>query len=273
MSEAMSQNLPAQPAQMALDVIRNITSTSDGSHVNFATIGEHIGKIMQTISGIEAVNPDVLSKTMSVFKYMVDNGGFRDITMASQAINDIAAMLTASGYSPQINQAIPAPTQAPRAKPPTTKPVSQAAPTPTATATLAPHVPGAPANQDKAEQQPTDADGGKKRKMRGLLGEDNPHLRPPSETGQKPAVNIRDSVHPDYIICLEDGKHMTMMKRHLRSVYGMTPEQYRQKWGLPPDYPMVAPQYALKKSEYAKQIGLGYSKQKAAAEKQPAFAD
>jgi len=73
----------------------------------------------------------------------------------------------------------------------------------------------------------------------------------------KPAVPIRRSVTPDYIICLEDGKKLKMLKRHLKSVYGMTPEEYRAKWGLPPDYPMVAPNYAAKRSELAKRIGLG----------------
>ncbi len=73
----------------------------------------------------------------------------------------------------------------------------------------------------------------------------------------KPAVPIRRSVHADYIICLEDGKKLKMLKRHLRTTYGMTPEEYRAKWGLPPDYPMVAPNYAKQRSEFAKEIGLG----------------
>jgi predicted transcriptional regulator len=73
----------------------------------------------------------------------------------------------------------------------------------------------------------------------------------------KPAVPIRRSVHPDYIVCLEDGKKLKMLKRHLRSAYGMSPEEYRAKWGLPADYPMVAPNYAQQRSEFAKKIGLG----------------
>src|SRR5690242_10115832 len=72
-----------------------------------------------------------------------------------------------------------------------------------------------------------------------------------------PAVPIRRSVTPDYIVCLEDGKKLKMLKRHLRSTYGMTPDEYRQKWGLPPDYPMVAPNYAEQRSAFAKKIGLG----------------
>ena len=74
---------------------------------------------------------------------------------------------------------------------------------------------------------------------------------------QKPAVSIRKSITPDYIICLEDGKQLKMLKRHLRTTYGLSPEEYRAKWGLPADYPMVAPNYALQRSEFAKKIGLG----------------
>ncbi|MFZ0692883.1 MAG: MucR family transcriptional regulator [Alphaproteobacteria bacterium] len=73
----------------------------------------------------------------------------------------------------------------------------------------------------------------------------------------KPAVAVRKSVTPDYIICLEDGKKLKMLKRHLRSTYNMTPDEYRAKWGLPPDYPMVAPNYAEQRSVFAKKIGLG----------------
>ncbi len=73
----------------------------------------------------------------------------------------------------------------------------------------------------------------------------------------KPAVPIRKSITPDYLICLEDGKKLKMLKRHLRSTYNMTPDEYRSKWGLPPDYPMVAPNYAEQRSAFAKKIGLG----------------
>ena len=72
-----------------------------------------------------------------------------------------------------------------------------------------------------------------------------------------PAVAIEDSVSGDYIVCLEDGKRLTMLKRYLRTHYGLTPEAYRAKWGLPADYPMVAPNYAAKRSALAKEIGLG----------------
>ena len=74
---------------------------------------------------------------------------------------------------------------------------------------------------------------------------------------QQPAVPIKKSVTSDYIICLEDGKKLKMLKRHLKSTYNMTPEQYREKWGLPANYPMVAPSYAARRSELAKTIGLG----------------
>jgi predicted transcriptional regulator len=77
------------------------------------------------------------------------------------------------------------------------------------------------------------------------------------QTAQKPTVPIKRSVTPDYIICLEDGKKLKMLKRYLRSNYNMTPEEYRAKWGLPADYPMVAPNYAAQRSEFAKKIGLG----------------
>ena len=73
----------------------------------------------------------------------------------------------------------------------------------------------------------------------------------------KPAVSVRRSVTPDYIICLEDGKKFKSLKRHLRTAFNLTPEQYREKWGLKPDYPMVASNYATVRSEMAKRIGLG----------------
>jgi predicted transcriptional regulator len=73
----------------------------------------------------------------------------------------------------------------------------------------------------------------------------------------RPAVPVRKSIAPDYLVCLEDGKKMKMLKRHLRTVYNMTPDEYRQKWGLPTDYPMVAPNYAEQRSVFAKKIGLG----------------
>jgi Predicted transcriptional regulator len=73
----------------------------------------------------------------------------------------------------------------------------------------------------------------------------------------QPAVPVKKSVHPDYIICLEDGKKLKMLKRHLKTAYDMTPEEYRERWGLPADYPMVAPNYAQHRSTLAKKIGLG----------------
>jgi predicted transcriptional regulator len=81
-------------------------------------------------------------------------------------------------------------------------------------------------------------------------------VAPPAERPQ-PAVPVKKSIHADYIICLEDGKKLKMLKRHLRTNYNMTPEDYRAKWNLPPEYPMVAPNYAKQRSEFAKKIGLG----------------
>ncbi len=73
----------------------------------------------------------------------------------------------------------------------------------------------------------------------------------------QPAVPIKKSIAPDYIVCLEDGKKLKMLRRHLKTSYGMTPEQYRERWNLPQDYPMVAPNYAQHRSSLAKKIGLG----------------
>ena len=82
-------------------------------------------------------------------------------------------------------------------------------------------------------------------------GEDKTQERP------KPAIAVSKSIHNDYLICLEDGKKLKMLKRYLRSTYSLSPEEYRKKWSLPADYPMVAPAYAARRSEFAKKIGLG----------------
>ena len=87
--------------------------------------------------------------------------------------------------------------------------------------------------------------------LRGLGAE------PPAPEQREPAVPIKRSVFPDYIVCLEDGKKLKMLKRHLQTAYGMSVDQYREKWGLPPSYPMVAPNYAEHRSSLAKKIGLG----------------
>ncbi len=83
------------------------------------------------------------------------------------------------------------------------------------------------------------------------------NLRQRTPSRAKPAVPIKKSVRPDYIICLDDGKKFKMLKGHLRTASNMTPDEYREKWGLPSDYPMVAPKYAEYRSELAKKIGLG----------------
>ena len=88
-----------------------------------------------------------------------------------------------------------------------------------------------------------------------LAGLGSPVVKPAEE--QKPAVSIRSSVKPDYIVCLEDGKKLKMLKRHLMTHYQLTPAEYRTKWNLPSDYPMVAPNYAEKRRALAKEIGLG----------------
>jgi predicted transcriptional regulator len=82
-------------------------------------------------------------------------------------------------------------------------------------------------------------------------------VAPVVEKAPEPAVSIRSSVKPDYIVCLEDGKKLKMLKRHLMTHYNLTPDQYRQRWSLPADYPMVAPNYAAKRRDLAKKIGLG----------------
>ncbi|WP_066799965.1 MucR family transcriptional regulator [Sphingomonas soli] len=82
------------------------------------------------------------------------------------------------------------------------------------------------------------------------------------EVKQEPAVSIRSSVKPDFIVCLEDGKKLKMLKRHLMTHYQMTPDQYRAKWNLPADYPMVAPNYAEQRRTLAKKIGLGTKRRK-----------
>lgn len=103
---------------------------------------------------------------------------------------------------------------------------------------------------------PSEALGGLIREVyRSLAGE--PTAETKAAQRPEPAVNPAKSVFPDYIICLEDGKKLKMLRRHLKSSYGMTPEQYRERWNLRTDYPMVAPNYAQQRSNLAKKIGLG----------------
>ncbi|MGX9982746.1 MucR family transcriptional regulator [Methylobacterium fujisawaense] len=93
-----------------------------------------------------------------------------------------------------------------------------------------------------------------------LHGLGEPAITPMEEL--RPAVPVRRSVQPDFIVCLEDGKKFKSLKRHLRTHYNLTPEEYRTKWGLPPDYPMVAPNYAAARSSLAKSMGLGHQRRK-----------
>ena len=85
-----------------------------------------------------------------------------------------------------------------------------------------------------------------------------------AQDAAKPAIAVKKSVTPEYIVCLEDGKKFKSLKRHLRTQYDMTPEDYREKWGLPPDYPMVAPNYAEARSQLAKKMGLGQQRKRRA---------
>lgn len=91
------------------------------------------------------------------------------------------------------------------------------------------------------------------------LGQEAPVEAVPAAVPQRPAVSVKKSVQDDYIVCLEDGKKLKMLKRHLRTAFNMTPEEYRAKWNLPDNYPMVAPNYAAQRSEFAKVNGLGKS--------------
>ena len=86
--------------------------------------------------------------------------------------------------------------------------------------------------------------------------------KPSDAVELKPAVPVRKSITPDHIICLEDGKKFKSLRRHLRTRYNMSPEQYREKWGLAPDYPMVAPNYAIARSHLAKEMGLGQQRRR-----------
>ncbi|MBN9060887.1 MAG: MucR family transcriptional regulator [Rhizobiales bacterium 65-9] len=103
------------------------------------------------------------------------------------------------------------------------------------------------------------------REIHGALSNlDNISPEAPSEPA-KPAVNPKKSIHPEYLVCLEDGLKFKSLKRHLRTKYGLSPEQYREKWGLAPDYPMVAPSYARARSTLAKQMGLGQTRKRRGA--------
>lgn len=97
------------------------------------------------------------------------------------------------------------------------------------------------------------------RRVHQALAETQTGVEKGGEQTREPAIAVRKSVTPDFLICLEDGKKFKSLKRHLRSHYNLSPEQYREKWGLPPDYPMVAPNYAQARSKLAKKMGLGQS--------------
>lgn len=100
---------------------------------------------------------------------------------------------------------------------------------------------------------------------RSLTGREAPARVPETPTGLQPAVPVELSVTPEFIVCLEDGKRFKMLKGHLRAAYGLSPDEYRRKWGLPADYPMVAPNYRNKRARMARDMGLGHMRSKAAA--------
>lgn len=102
---------------------------------------------------------------------------------------------------------------------------------------------------------------------RAVTGHEAPAHVAETVTGLKPAVPVELSVSPDYIVCLEDGKRFKMLKGHLRAAYGLSPDEYRAKWGLPPDYPMVAPKYREKRARMAKDMGLGHMRGRGAESK------
>ena len=102
---------------------------------------------------------------------------------------------------------------------------------------------------------------------RSLTGREAPVHALADASGQQPAVPVDMSVTPDYIVCLEDGRRFKMLKGHLRASYGMSPEEYREKWGLPADYPMVAPKYREKRIRMAQDMGLGHMRKSKEAKK------
>lgn len=109
--------------------------------------------------------------------------------------------------------------------------------------------------------------GGLRAAYRSLTGREAPARVPETPTGLQPAVPVELSVTPDYVVCLEDGKRFKMLKGHLRAAYGLSPDEYRRKWGLPADYPMVAPNYRSKRARMAKDMGLGHMRRRKAAAK------
>jgi predicted transcriptional regulator len=100
------------------------------------------------------------------------------------------------------------------------------------------------------------------KQVHSALSEASAAANAPDAPAPEPAVPVNRSITPDHLICLEDGKKFRSLKRHLRTSYNMTPEEYREKWGLRPDYPMVAPNYAAERSRLAKKIGLGQGRRK-----------
>ncbi len=188
---------------------------------------------IESIGSALAKIPASASTTAGLIVQLVEKGDIKDASKVADYITQIGMTIGMIGGG---NAAVPAAAPAAAAQPAASAPVSQApavaqAPAPVRAAN--PPIPVAPV--PAAETRFMTA----------------------AEQGVEPAVPIKESVQPDWIVCLEDGRKMKMLKRHLSSVYRMSPEQYRTRWGLPPNYPLVAPNYAKQKSKYAKRVGLG----------------
>ena len=222
---------------------------------------------------------DVTSRAVSLVEKMIDKGLLTDPRQVAQEIENIRNVLMA-GTAVQSAAAPVAHTPAP---PPAPAPLPVALPQAvkveqetTRTAPVAPPALSLPLNKASESQDQAPRKRGRPataktiEKLARLNEEKNNAVdktrlqRHPAgrimtavEMGQKPAVPLSESIKNDYIICLEDGESRNMLKRHLRSTYGMSPEEYREKWGLPEEYPMVAPSYSLAKRKYAERIGFG----------------
>ena len=254
------------PMEITMDVVKLLTDY--GAIHDLSEIGPVMNPIMTSVSGIVSVNPNMIDPVLSVLKIMLQTS--RPIlTDVPNQLNQIASFLT-SGETGKKSSGTPAPVAAQMPTPSVSHspapqkhaaPTHQPAPAYTPPAAMPPPESFQGGGHSQGGGHPQGGGGGVKEPSFGGGGF-NQHLRPPNETGQRPAVPIRDSVHPDYVVCLEDGRKMKMLKRHIHSTYGMTPDQYRIKWGLPSDYPMVAPNYAKQKSEHAFNIRLGSSRKR-----------
>ena len=259
----------------------------------------HLAEIMGSLQAVEQISGEAATQTVNVVKMMINAGAVADLTEVVPQIIKLGSAFTGEDISssratpieapkPKAAAAAPkpaakapaapaAPAAAVQAKPaaaaPAKAPATHASATPAkaAAATSAPAPKAAPA---KAAAKPQEAPAATRKhsepvaksapaKSHAVSQEAPASLNGGAQAGvtrQQPAVPIIDCFNADYLICLEDGKKMKMLKRHLRTEYNLSPEEYRAKWGLPPDFPMVAPNYAKQKSRYARSIGLGSPK-------------